>query len=127
MKKILFAVLMGLALNACSKEVNIRGTEYVLVNTPKSGEITLTFSNEDNRYFGKAVNRYFGTYEIDKNGKLTLSGAASTMMMGPEDLMQAESAYFQNLAKVTGYQTSGDELILLLSNGEKLTFKKYSE
>lgn len=130
MQKILVAVLMCFAVLGCKEEKiatapapTVKGVEYTMVDAPNGATITLTFSNEDNRYFGQVVNRYFGTYEMGADGKLTLSGAASTLMMGPNELMQTEQFYLQNLVKTIGYKTAGDQLILILSDGSELTFK----
>ena len=131
MKKILIAVLMCLSILGCKDETTIKksspsvkGVEYVLMNTPNDATITLTFSGEDNRYFGKVLNNYFGSYEMQNNGSLHLSGAASTMMAGPRDLMQLEQDYFIKLSKVIGYEISGDILTLHLSDGQTLVYKK---
>ena len=108
MKKILIAILMCLTILGCKEETilkkstpTIKGVTYVLMNTPNDATITLTFSGEDNRYFGKVLNNYFGSYEMQDNGHLTLSGAASTMMAGPRDLMQLEQDYFINASDFT--------------------------
>ncbi len=124
MKKLLTAFFLMVGVCACDdRVVDIRGAQYELMNTPADGKITLTFSDTDNRYFGKAVNNYFGTYEI-KGDKLILSAPASTMMMGPEDLMQAETQYFQDLHAVDSFHAKGNELIIKLTNGNRLIFKK---
>lgn len=123
MKKILIAILMCLSILGC-KEASVKGVKYVLMNTPNDATITLTFSGEDNRYFGKVLNNYFGTYEMQDNGSLHLSGAASTMMAGPRDLMQLEQDYFIKLSKVIGYEVSGNTLTLHLSDGQELVYKK---
>ncbi len=124
MKKLLTAFFLMVGVCACDGQaVDIRGNQYELTTAPANGQITLTFSDTDNRYFGKAVNNYFGTYEI-KGDKLILSAPASTMMMGPQDLMQAETQYFQDLHAVDSFQAKGKELIIKLTNGKQLTFKK---
>ena len=131
MKKILIAILMCLTILGCkedkitqNKTPSIKGIEYVLADTPNDAVVTLTFSGEDNRYFGKVLNNYFGSYEMQDNGNLILSGAASTMMAGPRDLMQLEQDYFIKLSKVIGYEVSGETLILHLSDGQTLVYKK---
>lgn len=124
MKKLLMVLFLALTVCACNeKSVDIRGNQYELLNAPVNASITLSFSDTDNRYFGKAVNNYFGTYEI-KGNKLILSAPASTMMMGPEDLMQAEMEYFQDLHKTDSFQATKNELVIQLTDGKKLTFKQ---
>ena len=131
MPKFLIAILMCLTVLGCKERTivqkpitTIKGVEYVLTNTPNDAIVTLTFSGDDNRYFGKVLNNYFGSYEMQDDGNLILSGAASTMMAGPRELMQLEQDYFIKLSKVIGYEVSGETLILHLSNNDKLEFKK---
>jgi heat shock protein HslJ len=124
MKKILSILTSLLFLTACQKEVpSIRGNEYILTETPENVEITLAFAPNENRFFGKAVNRYFGTYQIDGN-QLILGAVGSTMMMGPEKAMDAEQQYFQDLARVKTFQVTEDTLTITLSNDKKLIFQK---
>lgn len=114
---------MALGLTACAKSENIKGNEYVMLDAPNGAEITLMFSDTDNRASGKVVNRYFGTYTIDGN-KLTFGPMASTMMMGPEPLMQAEYQYLQDLPKTVSYEATSNGLTLNLSDNRQLKFKK---
>lgn len=123
MKKLLFMIIAALGLTACGKPATIQGNEYQLTNAPENAEITIAFSGTDNRYFGKVVNRYFGTYTIEGD-KLTFGPTASTMMMGPEPLMKAEQQYFQELATVQGFKASENELTLTLADNKTLVFKK---
>ena len=116
---------MALGLTACTKSENIKGNEYVMLDAPNGAEITLMFSDTDNRASGKVVNRYFGTYTIDGN-KLTFGPMASTMMMGPEPLMQAEYQYLQDLPKTVSYEATSNGLTLNLSDNRQLKFKKVS-
>lgn len=124
-KKILSVLIMALGLTACAKSENIKGNEYVMLDAPNGAEITLMFSDTDNRASGKVVNRYFGTYTIDGN-KLTFGPMASTMMMGPEPLMQAEYQYLQDLPKTVSYEATSNGLTLNLSDNRQLKFKKVS-
>lgn len=124
-KKLLSVLIMALGLTACAKFENIKGNEYVMLDAPNGAEITLMFSDTDNRASGKVVNRYFGTYTIDGN-KLTFGPMASTMMMGPEPLMQAEYQYLQDLPKTVSYEATSNGLTLNLSDNRQLKFKKVS-
>lgn len=123
LKKLLSILIMALGLTACTKSESIKGNEYIMSDAPNGAEITLMFSDTDNRASGKVVNRYFGTYTIDGN-KLTFGPMASTMMMGPEPLMQAEYQYLQDLPKTVSYEATSNGLTLNLSDNRQLKFKK---
>ena len=88
-------------------------------------EITLGFDKEAPRYFGKAVNNYFGNYE-QKDNKLTFSPAGATMMAAPVPLMKAESEYFAFLATVESFEIKGKQLILSGKDGKKIAFDEYT-
>ena len=120
-KKLLCVLIMALGLTACTKSENIEGNEYVMLDAPNGAEITLMFSDTDNRASGKVVNRYFGTYTIDGN-KLTFGPMASTMMMGPRDLMEAEQNYLKELPKVKTFKLEGNKLKLYTEDDKELVF-----
>lgn len=122
MKKIFAVILMLFTVTACQSE-NIQGNEYQLMDTNSKIPITLAFSKDENRFFGKAVNNYFGSYTLTKKN-ITFSQVGSTMMMGAPDEMAAEQQYFQDLSTVTGYQVDKNTLTLILKDNKKLIFKK---
>jgi heat shock protein HslJ len=64
------------------------------------------------------VNRYMTKVDAEAffNGRLVFGPTAGTMMAGPPEAMDLESAYLQRLGAVTGYFIEGDEL--RLSNDE---------
>ncbi len=123
MKKILVGAFMLMTVVACKPKATIQGNEYLLNGTPDDVEITLSFAPVENRFFGKAVNRYFGSYTIEGD-RLKLGAVGSTMMMGPEEAMKAEHQYFQDLSHVDTFQVTPDTLTLTLSDNKKLTFRK---
>ncbi len=123
MKKLLLGIMMLISVGACKPDATIQGNEYRLNDTPEDVEITLGFAPVENRFFGKAVNRYFGTYKIEGN-QLKLGPVGSTMMMGPETAMNAEQQYFQDLSHVNTFQVTEDTLTLKLSDNKTLTFRK---
>ncbi|MDR2902099.1 MAG: META domain-containing protein [Lactobacillales bacterium] len=118
MKKITTFLCALLFLEACSS--GIKGNEYQLQNS----DITLSFSKESDRFFGRAVNRYFGTYKTDDDGKITLSAVGATMMAGSEEAMKEEQTYFLDLAMVKSYALADDKLTLTLEDGKQLSFYK---
>ena len=121
MKKLLslFAVL---GLFACAgKQVSLDG-EYVMLNAPEDAEITIGFEGE--RFFGKAaVNNYFGSFtKTDKTIKFGPAG--STMMMGPQEQMEAEQKYLAQLPKVKSFKLDGKKLTLYTSDDQELVYEE---
>ena len=117
------AFILLLFLSACKPEPTLKGQEFVLRQPDM--EITLSFDAHENRYFGKAVNNYFGTYQINGN-TISFGPTASTMMMGPEEDMELESRYFDNLSQVQNYTLTPDALTLTSGDGKVLVFDKIS-
>jgi putative lipoprotein len=110
-----------LMLAACASgskaETEITGVTWVADNiggTPalSDGEVTLIF-NPDGRSGGKGgCNTYGAGYKRSGNA-LTFEQAMSTQMFcAPDALMAQEHAYLDLLAKVTGFERSGDKLKL---------------
>ncbi len=112
MKKIC-VLIFGLMLAACSKDhtAKIKGNDYILLNAPEGMEISLSFDAEAPKFYGQAVNRYFGSYELD-GSKIKFSAIGSTMMAAPEPMMKAETEYFQNLDMVENISFENGDLVL---------------
>ncbi len=121
MKK-LGMMLLVMCLSACG-QITFKGNSYILSSSVNKMPITLAFSEKENRFFGKAVNNYFGTYEITGN-QLKLSQVGSTMMMGAPDEMAAEHTYFQELSEVGAFRIADNYLVLIMKNGKELLFEK---
>ena len=81
--------------------------------------ITISFDANDNKFYGKAINNYFGTYKTNKEN-ITLNLAGSTMMAGPEAEMKKEQAYFNDLTKIKTYTLKNKILEL---KGDNVTIK----
>ena len=80
---------------------------------------------QDIRFYGKAVNNYFGSYE-QKESSIKFSQVGSTMMAAPEPLMKAESAYFALLPTINSFSLKGKNLILSTQDGKKISFDEYT-
>lgn len=117
------AFILLFFLSACKPEPTLKGQEFILRQSDL--EITLSFDAHENRYFGKAVNRYFGAYQV-QGDKITFGATASTMMMGPEEDMTLESDYFDALSKIKSYTLSPNTLTLTSENNETLVFDRVS-
>lgn len=86
-------------------------------------DLGLTF-NADDRKFGAyaGVNQIGGAYEL--NGfSLKFSDIYSTLMAGPENLMNQEKAFFDMLKAVSKAKQFGDHLVLYQNNRTVAKFK----
>ncbi len=124
MKKLFAFFFVLAALTGCTKaEADLTGKNYKLVDADSKVEITLGFAKDENRYYGKAVNNYFGTYKV-QGAEISFSPAGSTMMAAPEDMMMAEAAYFQFLPQVQVFKLEGKLLTLTAENGKTMVFEE---
>jgi heat shock protein HslJ len=87
---------------------------------------TMTLNFDGDEFSGRAaVNYYFGEYQADDAGHLTLSAIGSTDMAGTPEMMQAENIYFELLGQVKKYTVTASALTLLDENSnELLIFEK---
>lgn len=120
MKKLIFGILL-LFLTACRPDPKLEGHTYILQDS--SLPISLSFDTYGHRYFGQAVNKYFGTYTATQN-QIRFSTPQSSMLSGDEDDMQAEDIYLTNLPRTTAYELTEDTLSLTLSDGKHLIFSR---
>lgn len=82
-------------------------------------QITAQF--QEGQIAGSAgVNNYFAGYEM-AGDTLSIGPAGSTMMMGPEELMDQEMAFLSALQSVKSFGVDGDTLTLVTEGGV-LTF-----
>lgn len=126
MKKILSVALLSISLISCAKEDKLNGNSYILKSL-NGCDISLIFSEKENRISGKVVNNYFGFYEISDNNKISFGPIASTMMMGPEDDMETEQEFFKFMNTVNNYKIKGDILTLTGKDGSVMKFEKIQE
>lgn len=125
MKKFAWVLLVLLSLGACSSESeqSFKGKEYKLLQAQNGANITIGFAPQENRYFGKVVNNYFGAYELDGD-KIKFGPAGSTMMMGPQSEMEAEANFLQILPRITSWHFVNKNLVLVTDNGQELGFEE---
>ena len=117
MKNIL-SIAIGLLLLACAPRGDIKGNTYLLQDSPAGLQITISFDKEAPNFSGRALNRYFGAYELNGNN-INFKGVASTMMAGPEELMKAEREYFNNLEAARNIVINSDNITI---SGEGFTY-----
>ena len=121
MRKILRLLLVFILFGCMQKQEALNG-EYKMSGLDDDAEVTIVFKGTE--FSGSSgVNRYFGSFEqADRKIKFNLAG--STMMMGPENLMQIEQEYLKNLQEVEECYTTKDALVLKNSKGLELKFNK---
>ncbi|MDV0442344.1 META domain-containing protein [Methanorbis furvi] len=101
--------------------VTLDGTSWTLA---EDKNVTLEFT--DGIFNGHApVNLYSGAWYVTGTNGIEFGNVISTLMAGPTDAMNAESAYFKALANVTGYKITDDCLLLTDASGNTImTFKE---
>lgn len=118
MKKIFLTLTTLLFASACqtnSHAIDSDVYQYKINNTP----ISISFDAKENRFSGKVVNNYFGTYE-QKGENISLHPLGATMMMGPAESMKAEQEWLQLLLNVKSIKQEDSKLIFTLKNGQQL-------
>lgn len=123
--KVILAFVSAIFLfSACANksDTSLYGKEFQLINAPDNAEITIGFLGDTPRFAGKApINRYFGLYTLNGN-EIKFYQVGTTMMMGPENLMQAETEYLQDLETIESFKLEGKKL--LLKGSKTLEFKE---
>jgi putative lipoprotein len=108
---------------ASSGTPSLDGTRWVLVELygepveAGEGAPYLVFDTEERRVAGSGgCNRLTGTFET-AGGELRFGPIATTLMAGPEPVMERESAFLAALAATTGLELQKGELALLGDDG----------
>ena len=128
MKK-LFALLVPLALLAAcgrpeSGAADLTGAQFVKMQNDVV--ITLNFDQSENMVSGRIVNNFRGPYEIDGNN-ISFGAFASTMMMGPENAMNIEQAFFQFMPTVHKFKLTDASLYLFGEDGAFKIFDRVAD
>ena len=82
--------------------------------------ITLGF-NPDGRFYGKAVNNYWGQYHIHNN-TISFSGITNTMKSDTLPRMQAERKYFDSLTNGHTFEINKNKLKIFFDESGVLLF-----
>lgn len=105
-----------------SMEEKLVGRTFNLEGAMEEFPITLNFAED--RISGKSgVNNYSAGYELDGKRLSISPQIISTMMAGPEEVMQQESEYLSNLSQADSVEFVGETLEIKLTTGKKLIFK----
>ena len=103
------------------KELTPVGREYLLITNETTMPFTL-FLDIDGRFYGKALNEYWGQYHIHNN-VISFSGITSTMNAGTLPQMRAEKAYFDSLTNGHSFEIKENELKIFFDEAGVLEFK----
>ena len=117
--KYLFLILLAGLVGCKEKPVTPVGQEYLLVDSKIP--ITLGF-NPDGRFYGKAINNYWGQYHIYGH-TISFSGITNTMKSGTKPQMQAERAYFENLTNGHTFEIKEESLKIFFDEAGILEFQ----
>ena len=115
---LIFLMLIG---GCKEKSLTPVGQEYLLVDNEVPMQITLGF-NPDGRFYGKAVNNYWGQYHIHDN-VISFSGITNTMKAGTKPQMKAERIYFEHLTNGHTFEIKKNELKIFFDETGVLEFK----
>ena len=86
-------------------------------------EITLIFQSDEETLGGNAgVNHYSASYRINGN-EIEISNIIQTLIMGPVDLMEQESAYLSALRTAESFRVEGNVLEIDTADGGRLVFQ----
>lgn len=81
--------------------------------SPDAGPVVVSLVFADGQVSGTSgCNSYFGTYEADDDGSLSIGALGGTEMACEEPLMTLESAYLAALGGVVGFSVDGGVLTL---------------
>jgi heat shock protein HslJ len=89
-----------------------------LADPVAGSRLTLQFAEDGTASGTSGVNQFSGTYETGAGGSLEFGQFSTTLIAGPQDLMDQEQAYLAALGRTTHYREVGEALELLDDGGE---------
>jgi heat shock protein HslJ len=96
-----------------------------LNGSPADAAVSSTLSMNNGQATGNAgVNTFNGSYDAPSDGVLTFGPLATTMMAGPDNAMQQESAFLKALADTKKFTTEDGALVLMDDSEAKLAVLK---
>jgi heat shock protein HslJ len=105
---------------AAGSIIDLDGTNWTLLSINSEAALPgslITADFAEGKIAGSAgVNNYFASYEVEGD-VLTVGPAGSTMMMGPENLMEQEWAFLSALQTAESFQVDGDTLEIVYEGG----------
>lgn len=131
MKKILIltGVIIFSLISCTTIEKEDNGYKNITnIKTIYGKEFKLDYSNitivfEENKVYGLAgINRYFTSYDVNKNGTVSFKPIATTLMAGAPELMERERKYLKFLSEAFDIKVLNEEKIQIISKDEVLNF-----
>jgi heat shock protein HslJ len=127
-----FGVLMSSS--ACAGEdadedpSALEDVEWHLIESSEAsvdlGEAGITAAFDGSQVSGfSGVNQYTGAYSADSDGSFDAGPLASTLMAGPEPLMQVEATYLALLDEAESFSVESGRLTLATADGATLVFE----
>lgn len=106
----------------------LEGVAWQLIESSETavhiGLAGITAAFDGTRMSGSSgVNQYTGEYTAATDGSFSGGPFASTLMAGPEALMQVEAAYMALLEEVESFSVEGGRLTLTTGDGKTLTYQ----
>lgn len=96
------------------------GDKAVIEPQGRPDGVHILLNAEEKRFSGSGgINRIMGGYKLS-GSSLTFTAPASTMMAGPQELMDQEVAFLKALEKTASYKMAGESLRLFDKNGNEL-------
>lgn len=105
--------------------IGIEWTVTSIAGDPVVPGSTVTIRFDHNARLGgrASVNTYMSSW-IATGNRLLIKGAATTMMAGPQNLMDQEHKFLTALEDVREYEVQGDTLILTTKDGAEIVAKR---
>ena len=100
------------------------GPKDALKTALSTTEATATFDSAEGRVAGKgSVNSYSGSYTVSGSTLTLTSPIVQTLMAGPQDAMDQESAFLRALQAAASYEVDGDVLEIATADGGLLVLE----
>jgi heat shock protein HslJ len=117
MRGFILGLVLGLCVLTPSFAADLAGSEWGFEN---SNQRFIRFQMDGKISGHGGCNRFFGSYEIENNSKLSFSPIGSTKMACAQPVMQKEFEFFKVLENTTFMNLNGLQLSLLGKDGQVL-------
>lgn len=120
---LIFSLISCTTLGKEDNNYNITNMKTIYGKEFKLDDSNITIVIEENKVYGLAgINRYFTSYDVNKDGTISFKPVATTLMAGPTDLMERERKYLKFLNEAFEIKVLNEEKIQIISKDEVLNF-----